>query len=653
MKNTIKLSVTAAAVLIAAPSFAQEDHVRTLDEVVVTATRTPHALKDVPVETAVVNRQDIRNSNAENVMDVLKTVPGIDSSVHDDVFGIYTWRASMRGLNFNDGYALMLIDGQRVMGCGQSGGMGEYGVGLNQIPLEMVERIEVVKGPSSALYGSDAMAGVVNIITKDTPDKPMGRAGVSYGWYSIKDKQNSDGSSTAPSDDSRAASQAYFSFGDKPLDKMGYLFSYNYESAEDTGQDPLDSFRHSLMAKTKVEASDQLDLTLKGEISSYEKDNNRDEDSWRIAPGMEWKLDDAQTLAVRGYAYNWDFEHGNPGNINGHKYGTIDFNQAEVQHTWRLNEQNTVVLGGELQRQGIDYIIDNPNGTTIRVVEDVDTASLYGQDELLLFDNLTLVGGLRYDDHSVFGSEINPKVSAMFNLSDTTALRASAGRSFKSPTIRQLYYDVPYQHGDFYIQSNRDLQPEIGMGYSAGIEHWLFDGEMMTSLSLFRNDIDDMVIQADTNELYDDLPLRIYQNVSEAVTQGVELAAHWEHRNYSLAAAYTYTASENKDTGLDLTYVPEHNFSLTPAYTWSQYGLGISGTLSCVSKQYKDTQNSSQIDGHTVVDAKIYKELDWKDMFLNKAVLSFEADNIFDSDKGDDASFRTGRAFMLKLDVNF
>ncbi|MGX9726459.1 MAG: TonB-dependent receptor plug domain-containing protein [Candidatus Electronema sp. VV] len=73
-------------------------------------------------------------------------------------------------MNFNDGYGLVLIDGQRVMGCGQSGGMGEYGVGLNQLPVvDMIERIEVVKGPSSALYGSDALAGVVNITSLRTP----------------------------------------------------------------------------------------------------------------------------------------------------------------------------------------------------------------------------------------------------------------------------------------------------------------------------------------------------------------------------------------------------------------------------------------------------------------------------------------------------
>ncbi|MCI5143797.1 MAG: TonB-dependent receptor, partial [Candidatus Electrothrix sp. ATG1] len=240
------MPATALAVFLAGTASANEQKQtntksHALDEVVVTATRTPHTLKDVPVETVVVNQEDIARSNAQNAMDVLKTVPGINSSVHDDVFGTYTWRANMRGLNFNDGYGLILIDGQRAMGCGQSGGMGEYGIGLNQLPVDMIERIEVVKGPSSALYGSDAMAGVINIITKETPDAMSGRVGASYGWYTIKEKVNSDGTVSPATDDGdfRNTSQAYFSFGDKPLERLGYLINYNYES-QDSREQPID-----------------------------------------------------------------------------------------------------------------------------------------------------------------------------------------------------------------------------------------------------------------------------------------------------------------------------------------------------------------------------------------------------------------------------
>lgn len=620
-----------------------------LEEVVVTGTRTPHTLKDVPVETVVITREDIKRNNAQNAMDALKTVPGISSAVHDDVFGTYTWRAKMRGLNFNDGYGLILIDGQRVMGSGQSGGMGEYGIGLNQIPVEMIERIEVVKGPSSALYGSDAMAGVVNVITRKSPDKPSGRVGASYGWYKVKEKVNGDGSVQRPSDDGkyRNASQAYVSFGDRALERLGYLINYNYESAEDIRQDPIKSERHSLMAKMDLTATDQLDFFLKAEVSDYEKMGNRDEDSYRLSPGLEWRPTDDHFLAVKGYTYKWDFVHGYPGYPHGYKHGGTGFDQAELQYTWYVNDQHALTMGGETQQQGIDYIINNADGSTLYVKEDVKTNSLYGQDEINLFDDLTLVAGLRYDDHSNFGGEVNPKLSLMYNLSEATTFRASAGRAFKSPTIRQLYYDAPYRHGGYYVQSNRDLNPEIGMGYSAGLEQWLWGDRLMTSFGLFRNDVEDMVIREDTGTIFGGLPLMSYYNVEEATTQGVELLAKVNHQDLSLTLAYTYTDSENKETGNALTYVPGHSFSLAPAYEWPCYGLGISGILSYTDKQYKDNNNTSQIDGHAVVDARIYKDIG------GKAKLSFLADNIFDSDKGDAGNYRSGRTLLVKLDVSF
>lgn len=620
-----------------------------LEEVVVTATKTPHTLHDVPVETVVITRQDIERSNAQNAMDVLKTVPGITSAVHDDVFGTYTWRAKMRGLSFNDGYGLILIDGQRVMGCGQSGGMGEYGIGLNQIPVEMIKRIEVVKGPSSALYGSDAMAGVINIITKKSPDKPTSLAGVSYGWYKVKERIKSDDSVETPSDDgqSRNTSQAYVSFGDRPLERLGYLIHYNYESADDIRQDPIQSDRHSLMAKIDLAATDHLDLFLKGEVSDYEKTDNRQEDNHRLSTGLEWRPTDDHFLAIKGYTYTWDFVHGYPGYSYGYKHGETGFEQAEFQYTWYAHDQHALTMGGEIQQQSIDYIINNADGSTIRVKEDVGTHSLYGQDEINLFDDLTLVAGLRFDDHSNFGSEVNPKLSLMYRLSEATTFRASTGRAFKSPTIRQLYYDAPYRHGDYYVQSNRDLKPEIGVGYSAGLEQWFWGNRLMTSLGLFRNEVEDMVIRDDTGTFYDGLPLMTYQNVEEATTQGLELLAKIDHQDFSLTLAYTYTDSENKATGKALTYVPEHSFSLAPAYEWSRYGFGASGILSYTGKQYKDSDNTSQIDSHTVVDARIYKNLG------GKAMLSFEADNIFDSDKGDEGNYRSGRILLVKMDVFF
>jgi len=348
-----------------------------------------------------------------------------------------------------------------------------------------------------------------------------------------------------------------------------------------------------------------------------------------------------------------DFTHGYPTNKYGYKYGDVGYDQVEIQYTRYLSDWNALTLGGEVQTQGIDYVIHNYNDagneTGIVIVnEDVKTSSLYVQDEITLFEDFTIVAGLRYDDHSTFGSEVNPKLSLMYKFFEDTTFRASVGKAFKSPTIRQLYYDIPYLHWGYYAQSNPNLKPEKAIGYSASIEQWLFDQSIMVNLGYFRNDVDDMVISEDTGTKYNGLPLKEYRNVEEAWIQGVEFMCRtYLSEEFAASLSYTYTDSENKETGKELTYTPKHVFSILPSYELKKYGVGTSATISYIGKQYKDSNNTTQIDEHTVVDAKIYKNL------YDKAKLSFEADNIFDSDKGDEGNFRTGRTFMVKLDVSF
>lgn len=626
---------------------AQEvQEVNKLDEIVITATKTPHTLADVPVETIVITAEEIEKTNAQNAMDVLREVPGISVANHDDVFGTYTWRASMHGLPFDSGYGLVLIDGQRVMGSGQSGGMGEYGVGLNQIPVSMIERIEVVKGPGSALYGSDAMAGVINIITKKVPEKSTGWASAGYGWYDVK-RENSSGVGEEASGD-RNIGLASLGYGDRISDNAGYLLSYSYESGDDITAEPLLSERHSLLGKFDARVTDHLDLYTKVDLSDYEKTDNRDEQSYRLSLGADYQLAEKHLLSVKGYTYLWDFTHGTIGNPNGYKDGNIDFNQAEAQYSWFANDINTVIFGIEHQRQGIDYTILNQDSSLVTVDEVVRTTSLFVQDELTLFDRLTLVGGARYDDHSVFGDEVNPKFSAMYRLFDNTTLRGSVGRSTKSPTIRQLYYDIPYLHGNFYAQSNPDLKPEKAVGYTVSVEQRVFADRLTLNFGYFRNDVEDMVVRIDTGEIFDGLPLVRYENVEDAWTQGFEFMANARiMKGFDLALSYTYTMTEIEDSGNELTYVPDHSLTIRPSYEYLPWGLGFSSGITYVGDQYTNSDNTSKIDGYTVIGAKIYKKLS------DAAKISFEADDIFDSKNNSANSYYAGRTFLVKFDLGF
>ena len=625
-----------------------EESTNRLDEIVVTGTRTEHTLKDVPVETVVVTREDIERSNAQTVADALRTIPGLSMAAVDDLFGSWTAMARMRGLNFNNGYGLVLIDGQRIHGSGQSGAHGEYAVGLNQVPVSMIERIEVVKGPSSVLYGSDAMVGVINIITRKSPAEESGGAGVAYGWYDVKERVK-DGVTTKPTEENRNQSETYVYYGGRISERTGYLMHYTHEYSESNRIDPADNTRDSVMANIDSRLSDQLELWGKGELSKFDRGGSSTsvENAYRLSAGATWKPSADHSANLKGYHYVDDFDNQSSAS---HCYGNINYDQIEMQYTTSLTANQLVTAGAEFQRQTIDYLIDNSGGTRTTVLEDVDTISVYLQDEATLFGDLVVVPGIRYDNHSTFGDSFNPKLSLMYRMLDATTLRASVGKAFKSPTIRQLYYDVPFYHSPFYIQSNPDLEPEKSIGYSLGIEQWLNGGNVVLTAGYFRNDVKDMVVSEVSDETYNGTDLYVYRNVEEAMTQGIECSARMQlGSDVLLQAAYTYSDTENKENGKELTLVPEHEFSLTPSYEYAPIGVGISATFSWLSKQYTDTENTAELDSYMVVDAKLYKTLG------SAAKLTFEADNVFDSDKGDKTYYfyRTGQTFTLKLDFAF
>ncbi len=622
-----------------------------LDEIVVTGTRTEHTLKDVPVETVVVTREDIERSTAQTVTDILKTIPGFSTAVVDDLFGSWTAMARMRGLNFNNGYGLVLIDGQRIHGTGQSGAHGEYAVGLNQIPVSMIDRIEVVKGPGSVLYGSDAMVGVINIITRNSPAQDSGGAGVAYGWYDVKERVN-NGVTTKPTDEDRNQSEAYVYYGGRISEQTGYLIHYTHEYSESNYINPGDNNRDSVMAKFDTRLSDQVDFWGKGELSKFDgvgygATSTFVENCYRLSAGMTWKPSTDHIVNLKGYHYVDDFDNESS---TSHPHGNINYDQIEVQYTTNLTANQLVTAGAEFQRQTIDYVIDNTGSARTTVLEDVDTISVYLQDELTLFEDLVVVPGVRYDNHSTFGDSFNPKISLMYRLLDATTFRGSVGKSFKSPTIRQLYYDVPYYHSPFYMKSNPDLDPETSIGYQFGVEQWFYDGRIVLNATYYRNDVKDMVVTDVSGETYNGAELYVYRNVEEAMTQGIECSARMQFSpSFLVQASYAYSDTENKETGMELTLVPEHEFNLMPSYDYDPLGVGISATLSWLSKQYTDSANTTELDSYMVVDAKVYKKLG------SNAKLSFEADNLFDSDKGDKTYYfyRTGRTFTLKLDFAF
>lgn len=643
--------VKAALFFLVAPVLANPSPVA-LEEVVVTGTRSPHALADVPVETLVIPREEIERAAVRNLPQLLRTLPGTSATNLDDTLASDNLRLTLRGLQLNEGYGLILVDGQRVHGG--LGAHGDYGISLNQIPLSMIERIEVVRGASSALYGADAMAGVINIITRPVPASAGGSAGVSYGIYDVLSRAGVDAVNPT-----RRSALVHANLGAPVGQASGVLLHFAHQSDEGADQNPQDTRRDAVRAKWRTALSDVWSVELAGDLAWSRRETfsqparfDRKLDDSRMAAALRYK-DDVHAWNLSGYRFNQDFEQGYEGFLHGYRFGDIGYDQAESVYTY-FGEGHWLTLGAEAQRQRLDYQFNNyRNGVLearIPVKENIEIYSLFVQDEIWLLDErLVLVPGVRFEDHSRFGGEFNPKFSASLRTDEATTWRASVGRAFKSPTIRQLYYEGLYRHGDNYVESNPNLDPETAVNANLNLEQSWLGGRLWTSLGVFRTDLKNKVIQVDTGRDFEGIPIQSYENVQKARIQGAELSfrAAGSH-GFFLRGSAAWTSTENRDTGLDLPYVPIYTASLTPGYQTTAGRCGVEATLIGVGRQYRNVANTQLVESHRVVDLRVWH------MLGPQITASLDFGNLFASAKGDkDFAFRQGRSIVAGLNAHF
>jgi outer membrane receptor for ferrienterochelin and colicins len=613
LKKIVKVLLFSFLGLLILASFAIAEEIKKeengeakLEEIVVTATKTPHKLEDVPVETVLISQEDIKNSNAKNVSEILKDVPGFYIR-GENVPGSSSYLSRLRGFDFDRGYGLILIDGERVLG----GGMGEYGISINQIPVEMIERIEIVKGPSSVLYGSDAIAGVVNIITKPIPEKPLFTLNAGYG--------------------SEETSMASISYGQK-FKNIGVLLSAQSEKSErgrySASKDKFEA-KH-IMTKLLYSISENVNFSVGMNYDKSEWQYQIDE-KIKFSPSLELTLPDTSVLKFKGYWNRLNMDSFSPGYTR--RFGDITYNDAEVQYSRLFGKIH-------LATAGVEYLLRDINASFADKQDKV--WSFYLQDEMTP-KPFSIVFGGRLDNHSLYGTEFNPKASIMWEISDKTRLRASVGRAFKSPTIRQLY--VFFKHGNWWNRPDPDLNPEVSWGYSAGVEQIISD-RISANLSLYRNDVKDIIIAVDTTDKIDNVPVRTWKNVREAYTQGIEFSlTAYIIDNFGVNLGYTYLDTENKELKKELPYSPHNTVNIGLNYEIKRLLASIHWVTNYYSKAFSNETNTSEIKEYSVSNLKIIKEI------TKNISFSLDIDNIFGSDYGEPNKEWLGRVYFGKLGV--
>ncbi len=556
-----------------------------MDEVVVTGTRTPRTLKNTPIITKVITAAEIRQTAPQSLIDVLQNeLPGIEFTRTEGVTNSITFQ----GLDAN--YLLILVDGERL-----AGETSRSNPDFNRIDIDNIERIEVVKGAMSTLYGSGAVAGVVNIITRGA-DRPFG-AGINaqydsegeqkYGFnvgtqlrkfssytsgvvrlksaYTLHDRRPQtyyyeDGTAVTP--DSTLSSVEIEGYRNFTLEeRLGYRFSERFKA----------SARGSFYQHERFNA---------GMVGDLKHDLYRD---WNAHLSTEFTPSQDNRFEL---SYHFD---------NYTKYdkflklGETERNYRNLIHNPRLLfssealRNNTLVAGAEALVERLDtyQFADTVHGTT--------TWSLYVQDDYRLGQHWSFQGGLRLDHHSAYGLHLNPKLSAMAKAGSWT-FRAGYAAGFRAPTLKELYTSWDHQ-GMFELVGNRNLRPEKSHHISASTEY--ARPSFNVSLSGYYNKIYDKIsmlwnMANDTS---------YYANTSNASTAGFDIDLRARiGRHVTLRSSYAYVRDRQMLRGRNTSSTRPHSATIRIEYTFRiaccPFTAGLGGRiLSKVDTYTLDTEN--------------------------------------------------------------
>ncbi len=574
-----KLLIVGLLPLWAASSVSAQHNVwRTdsLQEVVVTGTGTQHLLKDAPVQTEVITRQMLRQYGGSSLQDILS---GLTSSF---AFNESDMGAQMQMNGLGNGYILILVDGKRMHG--DNGGEND----LSLIDPHNIEKIEIVKGASSALYGSDAIAGVVNIITRRHEGGLLAENISRVGSYADLRQHNALAFTVG-----KLTSQTNFN--------LQHSDGWQNTATEDPRQTEFlvsDSRNKTVNRHTNWQISERLcykpsaNSEIYAEGSTYWKriyrpsgkyaaiDVKTYDMSYRnqsLAAGAKWKMKEKNMLTLDvnwdRHAYYYDFtattltDGIDPlGNFtpyfpyfSGDKEVQSDQRRtmAQLKGVFALPANNQLSAGLEWRHD----LLKAPMRVADGEASD-HTEALYVQDEWHVdcghAITTHLTGGLRLTNNGHAGRRLTPKLSAMMAIGDAWRIRATWSQGFKTPTPKELYYRyIRYMNGTYLYLGNDELKPQTSNYLSLGGE-WNWKG-INVALTGYMNNVDRMIAlvtipnsQAPGYYIatYDPTKTRQYQNLESAKTRGVDLSVRYRiNREWSAGLSYSYldTDAEHYD----------------------------------------------------------------------------------------------------------
>lgn len=592
MKRT---GVIVAAVLLAANIgnivSAQEKNYK-LNEVVVTATKTEKDPKDITQSVTVLTGEEMRRSGATNVAEAVRTVVGLAVSDQGPVGALTT--ISLRGSNYAQ--VLVLLDGIRI------NSPRDAGVDLSALPVSMddIDRIEIVRGPGSALYGADAMGGVVNIITKRPEAGYVARVGGAVG---------SHGYDLLELGTSGKQGVTLYSMSATRVTSDGYRTNSDLDQWTVNGRIGYDLGKAAALDLTANYVSKEIGVPGSTAFpSAHTRQDDRETvlgATYRQKIGKELDVKLTTSLTEDTLQYHDPDYFLGPLSSRHETTGQV----SEAQMNWVAAPWSVFTMGYELRRSSLDSTDSGQHA--------MSNNAWYLQDEIPVGESLILMIGERFDSQSVYGDQWSSRAGGRYHFRGSgTTIRFSYGESYRAPTFNDLYWTDPFGN-----RGNPNLQPEHAKEYEAGIEQSLGGGSSFKA-SYFERKVKDLINWQEYAP-YQYEPV----NIGNATIKGVEAEANLRFsENAVLAMNYTYLNPFDEVTQEKIysTVSPKNQFKgrLTIAVDTDVYltveGRAVENYVRTGTPDWK----------YSVYDAKIAQKFGQKGKA--KGEIYFAMTNIFD-----------------------
>lgn len=605
-----------------------------LDQVVVTGTRTPKLLKDVPIMTRVISAIDIKRTDAANISDLLQTeLPGIEFSYS------MNQQTSLNMSGFGGNSVLFLVDGERLAGETLDN------VDYSRLNMDNVQRIEIVKGAASSLYGSNAVGGVVNIISRESQEPWSVNVNGRYGAHN----------------EQRYGCSVGFNAG-----RFNSMTNVQYTSIdaidlskgtdnEEVGDYSMIYGNSTLNIKERLIYTPIDNLKFTARVGYFFRERNSSEsqkERYRSFTGglkSNYNITDKDDLEV---AYSFD-QYDKSDYLVLSDFDVRDY--SNVQHTLRalynhtFADKHILTVGGDYMR---DYLMSYQ-------FADGGSYTQYTADAFVQFDwnpnnKFNIIAGLRFDYFSEAElSHLSPKLSIMYKLGNCS-LRGSYAGGFRAPTLKEMYMNF-YMGNIFMIYGNPDLKPESSHNLSLSAEY--MKGNHNLTVSGFYNIVDNRITTAWNQALGG----QVYTNMSRLQVMGVDANASGKYRcgiSWRLSYAYTYEHIKKGEPMLSATR--PHTATARIAYDkdWNNYALSVALTGRYLSRlttdvytemtSYEQTEKQTY-PGYTIWKLNLAQRV-WKGINITLAVdnlFNYRPDYYYSNSPG-----TTGTTFSVGLSLD-